>query len=698
MDESKLGDIYQEPLKELEERVSEPDLLVRRSDEDVVHFDPQMIVDALVREAGLDIELASRISLEIKQLVRRSGVRSLSSSLIRELVDTKLIEHGLEQARRAHSRLGVPLYDVDRLVHNARRDGSTQPLGPEGTSLVLAEAIKREYAILSVFSEPIAHAHMSGDIQIQDIGAIDRPRSVVQTLDWIKRHSISLPQGFSTSKPARRPEVLIAHLVKFSAALQGYLAGPIIWDSLNFGLAPFVEGMSDAELRQLAQHLIFEFSAPAVARGGQMMSCKLHLDWNAPIHLEGRRAMGPGGQELDRTYSQFSNEAQRFLRALFEVYLEGDGRGMPFITPQPILHITNHFTEAPGYKGLLDLCSQLATEKGTLTFAFDRTDEWNFFQRYGVSLRESERSESWQLRSCIFQAVALNLPRVFYRADGDRLKVFESLTHLMELAAQAHLEKRVFLEKLLALGEMGPLAMIAMRRSGSPFMRLNWTTHFICPVGLNEMVRAATGCDIHQSEEALEMAERIVAHLESEALRLTAKHKARFVLAESAAETTPYRFARLDARFFGEKATGSFNGNVDSGEIYYTQSIGLPPAASVPPFDRALLEGKLQSHGILDCATKIWLSEQSPAREELAVLISRAFYQTSANQLVVAPEFTICLSCHQTTRGLHDKCPSCNSNKVDGLAQATDHLSRTSGWDRGKLAELRDRYRTARLL
>jgi ribonucleoside-triphosphate reductase len=149
------------------------ELFVRGSDENVVRFDPQRIIDALVREANLDVDIAAKISLDIKGIIARSGIRALSSSLIRELVDAKLIEYGLESAHRAHARLGVPLYDAERIIRQGGRDVSAYPQGPEGTSLTLAEAIKREYAMIAVFSEEVAQAHLSGDIHIQGIGTFD---------------------------------------------------------------------------------------------------------------------------------------------------------------------------------------------------------------------------------------------------------------------------------------------------------------------------------------------------------------------------------------------------------------------------------------------------------------------------------------------------------------------------------------------
>ena len=165
----------------------EPEVLVRRSDEDMALFDSRRIVEALVREAGVDSDLAAHIGHEVREFIQKLGFRSLTSSLIRSLVDAKLLELGLEDAHRAHTRLGVPFYDVDRILQGAVADAGSLASGPDGTSLLLAEAIKREYAILNVFSEHIANAHLVGDIHIHDIGAVDRPYSLTSTIDYPPR-------------------------------------------------------------------------------------------------------------------------------------------------------------------------------------------------------------------------------------------------------------------------------------------------------------------------------------------------------------------------------------------------------------------------------------------------------------------------------------------------------------------------------
>ena len=670
----------------------EPEVLVRRSDEDMALFDSRRIVEALVREANLDPDLAAHIGLEVREFIQKLGFRSLSSSLIRGLVDAKLLELGLEDAHRAHARLGVPFYDVDRILQGSVPEAGSQVCGPDGTSLLLGEAIKREYAILNVFSEQIANAHLVGDIHIHDIGAADRPYSLISTPDYVKQFGLTLPQGFASSRPARHAEVLVSHLVKLSATLQGYFAGPIIWDSINFGLAPFLVGAGDCTIKQVAQMLAFEFSAPAVARGGQGILSDLHLDLSAPAYLDSRAALGPGGEITGKSYGEYAKEAEQFLQALLEVYIEGDGAGRAFRTPRVILHLSRGFEARPGRRAVIELAYRLAVERGGLTIAFDRDDEGAFLRRYGIlETGAAEKVENHALRSSQFQTVSLNLPRVGYLAAEDQVKVFEELTRLMETAAQAHLEKRVFLEKLLALGDRGPLAALTNRVGGFPLLRLNWGTHAISLVGLNELCRAVLHGDLNDSDATMDFASKVLTHLKREAQRLSSKHKVRFLLSGESAEVTSHRLARLDLRFFGQIAAAAACGDPGSDAAYYSEGLGLSGRSGGSLADRIRTEGLFHDFGFRNSASVVWVGESTPPVEDFDKLISEAFLRSSCSALIFCPEFTSCAGCGAISRGRRKQCAACGSERVDGVAFAGGRYSYTSAWDRGRLAELNDR-------
>jgi ribonucleoside-triphosphate reductase len=183
-------------------------------------------------------------------------------------------------------------------------------------------------------------------------------------------------------------------------------------------------------------------------------------------------------------------------------------------------------------------------------------------------------------------------------------------------------------------------------------------------------------------------------HIKREAERLSAKHKVRFVLADSADEMTAHRLARQDLRSpYEDQARHIVSGDAAGGDVYYTGPCKALPRARINALERVRIEGLLQELGVFGVTTPIWLGEHSTAFEPLAALISRAFYQTHAASILPAPEFTICLSCGQSSRGLHSICVHCQSQRVDGLAVSTHHFSRISTWNRGLLVQLRDRYR-----
>ncbi len=672
--------------------LSEADLLVRRSDEHLAQFDVQRIADALVRETRLTPEIAQHISLEVKAQIQRLNIQALTAPLIRGLVDAKLLERGLMAAHRLHARLGVPMFDADQIIQGSSPELKTSH-GPDGTSAALAESIKREYAMLAVFSERVTTSHLNGDLHIESLGQIDRLTTMTGSVDFIKRHGITLPGGFSGSRPARRPEVLASHLVKYTAALHGYFSEAVAWDSVNFAFAPLLVNLSHEEKKQVAQALLFDLSTPSIARGGQPMRCDLHLDWDAPNYLRDRPAIGAGGEALSETYGSFGEVARDFLNALFEVYLEGDGQDLPLIGPRPILHVTSRFVDNPGYRSFLDLASRVAIERGGVTFAFDRSPEddealTTFSNRFGMSPAVLQRaSESWQWRAAMFSSVAINLPRLGHRAKGDQLLVFELLTDLLELAAQASLEKRVFLEKLLARGESGVLAMLAMRPNNEPFLRLSWTAHAICPIGLSELAQTVIGASLESSPAAQEFAARVITHLNAEAERLSVKHKVRFRLAESRDPNATHRLAKLDLERFGASDA------IDSHEIQYTNAAKITSPSAVGALEKLRIEGVLQQSAVMGAMSELWGDATAIQPEQMAVLISRAFYQTNNSALTLSPEFTVCLACHHATPGIVTSCPHCASTKLDTLALATTHYSRVSTWPRWKVAAFKLRNR-----
>ncbi|MFH0786297.1 MAG: anaerobic ribonucleoside-triphosphate reductase [Pseudomonadota bacterium] len=673
-------------------------LFVRTSNEDLVTWDRRRIVDALVRETFVDLDTAEAISKEVEGFIFSTKISMVTAPLIRELVDSKLIERGLEKARVMHTRLGVPLYDVDQMIVHPNKENANVPHGPEATNLTLAEGIKKEYALLNVFSSQVGDAHMRGDIHLHDLGFIDRPYCSGQSLEYIKKFGLNLPNALSMAKPAKHPEVLLAHMVKFAAALQSHFAGAIGWDAVNLFFAPYLEGLTDREIKQLAQMMIFEFSQQAVARGGQAIFTDINLYWEVPRHFEGVPAIGPGGEYTGKTYLDYLPLAQKFVWLLFDVFKEGDGAGRPFFFPKPLVHITEKFFQTPGHQEFLDHICDVASLKGNTYFVFDRGQTAKISECCRLSFKLEAQDlldahEPWKMRYCALQNVTINFPRLAYQAEGDDTTLFAKLAESVELAVEAHLQKKAFIQKLLALGEKGPLSLLTMERDGSPYLRMERATYLIGMVGLNELVQFHTGDELHESNKAIKFGLKVIAHMKLVADRFSQKYGLRFVLEQTPAESTAYRFAKLDLQKYPDQAGRVIKGQKDEGEVYYTNSTLFNVSMRLNPIDRVRYEGLF--HPLIEAGalTHIWIGESRPHKESLANFIVKTFKLTKNDQIAFSPEFTTCRACGQTSRGLLKNCSYCQSPEVDGITRITGYFTKVSSWNKGKLGELKDRYR-----
>jgi ribonucleoside-triphosphate reductase len=674
-------------------------LFVRTSGDEIASWDKQKIVQAMVREAGVPEAIAQTVSDEVEQTILNSKVKVITVSLIRELVNAQLIEHGFEEARKKHARLGVPLYDAERIITRRNRENANIPHNPEATSMTLAEAINKQYGLMRVFSQDVADAHGRGDIHLHDLGFINRPYCSGQSLEYVKKFGLHLPNALSIAKPAKYPETLLAHMVKFSAALQGHFAGAIGWDAVNIFFSPFLVGLSEREMKQMAQMLVFEYSQQSVARGGQAIFSDINLYWEVPKHFERVEAMGPGGIGTGKTYSDYQPEAQRFAWALFDVFKEGDGTGRPFFFPKPLVHITEKFFSTPRHEEFLDHISDVAAEKGNTYFVFDRGETAKISEccRLSFKLEQSDLEDAkmpWKMRYSALQNVTLNLPRAGILAGGDDHRLFSLLDDFFDLAIKAHIQKKNFVMSLLNMGDNGPLALLTMEKDGEAYLRINRATYLIGLLGLNELVQAHRGEQLHESDDAFRFGLKVVAYLNLKAKEASRKYGLRFVLEQTPAESAAYRLSRLDLERYGKSAEAIVKGDAAKHKTYYTNSTFLNVSEAMNPIERVRKEGKY--HDLIEAGaiSHVWLADSRPSKESVANFVLKTFRLTRNAQIAFSPEFTSCNACDRVARGLSQTCPYCGSMNVDGITRVTGYFSKVSGWNDGKRAELKDRFRS----
>jgi len=662
-----------EPIKET--GTTDSVLFVRTSSDDISQWDKSRIYEALVKETSISPDAARIVSTEVERMIQELQVEIITAPLIRELTNAKLLEYGLEDVRRQHTRLGVPLFDVRNLITSKNKENANVPHNPEATNLTLAEQIKKEYALMEVFSLDVGDAHMRGDIHLHDLGMIDRPYCSGQSIEYVKKFGLNLPNAMSVARPAKHPEVLIGQLIKFSAALQGSFAGAIGWDAVNLFMAPYLEKCDEKQLKQLSQLLIYEYAQQAVARGGQSIFSDLNLYWEVPKHFAEVEAIGPGGEYTGRTYADYLPASQRFVTSLFKVYEAGDANKRPFFFPKPNVHITDRFFQTDGHQDFMDLICKVAAEKGNTYFVFDRGDTAKISEccRLAFKLESGDLEDAktpWKMRYSAMQNVTVNLPRIAYEANGDDTLLFEKIRERVELAARAHQQKKVFISKLLSLGTNGPLSLLAMDTDGEPYYRLYRASFLLGVLGLNEMVRYHLGSELHESREVFKFGLKVIAQMKKDTEDMYDLYGVKMPLEQTPGESTAYRFARLDRKYYPMESSSVLRGDGSQGNVYYTNSTYYNVSVPMSPIDRVKGEGKYHNMIEAGALTHVWMGDALPSAASLGNFVKKTFTNTQNAQICFSPEFTSCMSCGRTLRGLHKVCPVCGELRVDGVSRA----------------------------
>jgi ribonucleoside-triphosphate reductase len=662
----------------------------------LVPWDKGRIVEALEKEARLDLATARKVAGAVEEKVFKSGLGRISTGLIRELVDNELFERGLTGRLERQQTIGMPRYDLERLIYSKSQENSNiTSNNPEAINLCIAETVLKQFALSEIFSKDVAEAHLTARMHLHDLGYPTRVYCSSHSLEYLKKFGLELQNLDTKSAPAKHARTLTGHLNTFLASMQAYYAGALGVGYINIMYAPYVEHMKDDQMRQEAQHLIFSCSQSAFSRGGQTLFLDFNVHTGVPKYLRDVPAIGPGGQYTGRPYGSYEKAAQKFCRAMLDVWRAGDKDGHLFAFPKCDFHVNADTFREPGQRELLEYGCQIASENGVPYFVFDRSEvTLSACCRLRTTIDDRtmiEHPES--MRFCGFQNVTINLPQCAYRAGpGNWEGLLEEIGGVMDLVLKAHLQKREFIRKMMASPAMPLWEIGKTARDGRPYVDLDKSTYIIGLIGLNECIQHMLGQELHESDEALRRGLLVVSFMYHRAKAYSGKHGLKFSLEESPAESATRRLAKVDVRNWPQ-ARPLVKGDLDADEYYYTNSIHLRADAPVDLLVRIQKQAKF--HGLIESGAIIhaFVGEERPPAESILALVRRTFEKTPAAQLTISPEFTICNACRQWTPRLQETCGFCGSKDVYGITRIVGYFSRISNWNKSKLGELKDRRR-----
>ena len=734
-------------------------LLVQSTTRDnLFSWDRNRIVKKLIEKLDLSEEEAESVAKEVENQIIASNMKRVTTTLLREMVNNVLVERGYNNKLEDLSLYHIPREYIENLMFTKPTENSNiVSNNPEAVNLSIAELILKQWGLDTIFSPAVKEAHDTGAIHLHDLGYPHRVYCSSHSIEYIKKYGLRDLSNLNTeSNPARSASVLTGHLNTFLASMQANYAGALGIAYINIFYAPYLVGLNDKEVKQVAQELIFNGSQNAFSRGGQTLFLDFNIHTGVPKYLQKVPALGPGGRymlrdkegkdhylteilraetdandnklsdlvwdspdgkkvvrrelyssklgvhtdpEIDKaveeqgarilTYGDFIPEARRFTSKLLEVWGEGDRNGRVFEFPKCDFHVSQEtFDDPEQYKIFIEAC-ELSSKNGSTYFIFDR-DEVTLSAccRLRTTIDDNRMLQHPEsMRFCGFQNVTINIPQAAYRAAHKGNRSYEGLLEeidaTMDLAVQAHLQKRAKIAEMMS-GPGRPLWQIGKKAcDGRPYVELDKVTHIIGLIGVNDAVKYLIGKEMHESDEALKMAIRIVSHMYLRCKEYTKKYNLKFTLEESPAESAARRLAKVDLVYFHDDAKDIVKGDNED-VAYYTNSVHLTADAPVCLVER--IEKQSMFHSVIESGAIIhaFVGEEKPEPLAIAELIKNVFLRTQSAQVTISPEFTYCNHCGFQTRGLLEVCPECGSKEVVGETRVVGYFSKIQNWNKSK--------------
>ena len=667
--------------------------MVRTTDGYLIPWEKTRIIDMLDRETTLAEKMfdipaiseltAEKVADEVERRIRLTRPRYVSGPMVREVTNNILLEwsHEIPEFqiyRNLLTRVGAPLYDAYQIDtgngFEAKENANLQP-NPETVHKKKADRLSKEQYLL-LMDPKLSTAHHQGDIHIHTLEYFGT-RPFCQ--DWDLRYFLYyglLPDGkgyqSSVAGPAKQPEVAILHSVKILAAGQTNFSGGQGFMYYTMFLAPFMRGLNYKQIKQLAQMMFYELTQTYVTRGGQLVFSNIQLPmgvpkiWrDVPVVMRGR--VGPD------TYGDYEDEVQLFFRAINEVALEGDYWGKPFNFPKNENYVSPEFFK-PEYDDLWLLVHEAVSKFGAPYFD-NMLPEYRGYGN-GISCYQCcayqfantpETDEHFEEKLWFqdgmhfsmggWQVVSLNMPRLAYRANGDYDKLLAAAKENMRLAMGVFEAKRRWMDKTIGSG-MVPFATQTPRdprtgQKGPPAVDFSELVNVIGVVGINEMVQYFTGNQLHEADDAVRLAVRLLLDLEKFRKGLEMRSGWKVMLARTPAESTAQTFAVADylnpgyknmAREMVKGDVSQINGAPRNRDlpIYYTNGTHTYVGAKVPLGKRIDIEHKffpILSGGNIFHA---WIGESASDPEALYKLTQRICRNSQIGYFSYTKDLTIC--------------------------------------------------------
>ena len=643
--------------------------------------------------------LALKVTADFEPKIRDGHI---SVEDIQDSVESVLIQAGYDDVakayilyRRQHARLREmrsTVLDYKATVDNyvkindwRVKENSTVTYSVGGLILSNSGAITANYWLSEIYDDEIANAHRNADIHLHDLSMLTG-YCAGWSLKQLIQEGLGGVTGKITSAPAKHLSSLCNQMVNFLGIMQNEWAGAQAFSSFDTYLAPFVkaDNLTYEQTKKCIESFIYGVNIPS-RWGTQAPFSNITLDWTVPEDLKNLPAI-VGGKEMDFTYGDCKVEMDMVNKAFIETMLEGDVNGRGFQYPIPTYSITRDFdwSETENNKLLFEMTAKYGTPyfSNYINSDMEPSDVRSMCCRLRLDLRELRKKSGGFFGSGestgSIGVVTINMPRIAYLSENEA-DFYKRLDHMLDISARSLKIKREIITKLLGEG----LYPYTKRYLGS------FNNHFstIGLVGMNEAGLNAKWLRKDMTHpETREFTKQVLLHMRERLSDYQEKYGDLYNLEATPAESTAYRLAKHDRRFYPDIITAA---DKNGGAPYYTNSSHLPVGYTDDIFEALDMQDELHTLYTSGTVFHAYLGEKLPSWKSAANLVRTIAENYKLPYYSISPTYSVCKS-HGYIAGEHFTCPECGE-KTEVYSRITGYYRPVQNWNDGKSQEYKDR-------
>jgi len=670
---TELGGIVVDFARDVEEYVvvKKGKLFVRTSKLSIEEFDRRKITKSLMVEAGVPYELAEEIATEAEERLIHLKTTYLTAPLIREFVNSILIERKLEEYRHKLTRLGMPVHDVTQSL----KAGREQMLDVESIRKAAGSSVMEEYVLLNCLPREISDAHMSGQLHIDNLGEwILKPSEFQHDL----RHF--LRSGLPSTGPPKNLSSALALVRDVYQRVSSEVSSEQSFDMFNIFLAPYVKNEPDGRIVEA-----LELFMNSIRMGTGWTGCpglSLGYELNVPVFLRETEAIGPEGRNVGN-YGNFENEARLLLIHTIDV-VNRLSAVAPITNPRLIFKLRDEALRSGQLGKELLSAHSLASTYLLPYFALLNDDGKVSYTATGLKLDDAWTG-FWETdcqRTGCMDTVFVNLPRIAYGSRKNDNRFLELLGREVDLAVKAFRIKKQYINDRI---QESLLPILSGYGKGDSYIHSENSLYAISPIGLNEAVTAHVGSNLASKDtNSRNFALRIMQEMSRCSEEAAEELDMRFALANRPGDEASVRLAQLDVEEYG---IGSVAYQGLKKHPYYTDLVTIPVGEGISLEDRLMIEGKFQPLADGGHLLPINLATNNLDPDTLVELTKR-IHSDQIQFFTYSGIYSICNNCQKWSIGIRPTCSFCGSNNIRQMGRSSAIVKPLSVWPDGKVRTL----------